>query len=425
MPASSYGRLLRQLKTWPCCPHAVLVYVDLRHMRSVNRLSSPAGADRVIADVGRELAAWAGGDGIAQRLWSNEFVAVKPVDHAQAAVDETMDLRDRLGAVSYASLLGDNRIAVSIGLVVTGPQRRWDALIAAAAEACELAKTRGLNQIVSAGALSAPPMAAQVNAANVLEFRQVMAAGELVLHPQPIMSIGALTPRLRKAEFLLRRRDGEREVPLPAGMIESLEYFGLTSELDAFTAQQLLAWIVDHPRDLERLDSVSMNLSAKSIVDGRFMDQLLRDVRGQRVPRGKLCFEITETAAIEHLDVAADVIDAFRRNGCRFALDDFGSGLCSFGYLHSLQVDEVKIDGRFVRDVAGSPVSREIVRAIHQVAKATGKQTVAEFVDEPRKLVELRSIGVDFAQGWLFHPAVPQVEFLKLLDADHALGRAA
>ncbi|HSW14193.1 MAG TPA: EAL domain-containing protein, partial [Solimonas sp.] len=142
-------------------------------------------------------------------------------------------------------------------------------------------------------------------------------------------------------------------------------------------------------------------------------------------PPGKLRFEITESAAIAHLPLAAELIADFSAVGCRFALDDFGSGLCSFGYLQSLPVDEVKIDGRFVRSMISDPVSAEIVRAIHQVARATGKKTVAEFVDDPRQLVALRSIGVDYAQGWLFHPAVSPEKLRELLCSESAATPAA
>src|SRR3546814_10065275 len=117
-----------------------------------------------------------------------------------------------------------------------------------------------------------------------------------------------------------------------------------------------------------------------------------------RSPVGKLGFEITETAAIAQLEIAADIIEDFRSIGCSFSLDDFGSGLCSFGYLHSLPVTEVKIDGRFIRDIADDPLAREIVRAIHQVARAAGKRPVAEFVDDSRKLAVLKEIGIDYAQ---------------------------
>ena len=151
------------------------------------------------------------------------------------------------------------------------------------------------------------------------------------------------------------------------------------------------------------------------MADARFMQRLFNDVRAVHPPAGKLGFEITETAAIAQLEIAADIIEDFRSIGCSFSLDDFGSGLCSFGYLHSLPVTEVKIDGRFIRDVAADGASRAIVRAIHQVASATGKRTVAEFVDDPRKLEVLREIGVDYAQGWLFYPTVTPEKFDELM----------
>lgn len=156
-----------------------------------------------------------------------------------------------------------------------------------------------------------------------------------------------------------------------------------------------------------------------------FMSHLFDDIKHARLPPGKLSFEITETAAIQNLHVAADVIGDFQSLGCRFSLDDFGSGLCSFGYLQSLPVDEVKIDGRFVREIADNLVTQEIVRAIHQIARATGKTTVAEFVDDARKLVVLRDIGFDYAQGWLFYPALAPERFLELLQAPSVAPAAA
>ena len=207
-------------------------------------------------------------------------------------------------------------------------------------------------------------------------------------------------------------------------MIEALEVHGLSTELDSFSAQHLLAWIDEHRSLLDRLDGVSLNLSAPSFIDGLFMGKFFDEVRHARLPRNKLCIEITETAAIKHLNVAAEVILDFKTLGCRFSLDDFGSGLCSFGYLHSLPVDEVKIDGTFIRELAHSSVSEKIVRAIYQVARATGKTTVAEFVDDPRKLAVLQEIGFDYAQGWLFYPSIPSERLIELVMVDRRASRA-
>lgn len=414
-PVSSHGLLLEQLRGWSGDPCAALLYVDIRHLRSINRIADANEGDAVIARVTTLLQHWAGTQGVSGRLWSNEFVAVRRIDHAQVAVDEATELRDRLSSLHYESGLGPSPLSVSIGVTIVRPGDDWARAIANAGEACGLSKRRGLNQISVHNAGRNAPGCPIVNAAYVTDFRRLLKTGQLSLHPQPIMDIRGAEPRVRKAEFLLRMEKNGVHMPVPAGTIETLEYFGLVSELDRYSADYILDWLADNRGPLEHLHSVSINLSARSIVDGSFMDALLRDVKSAQLPPGKLCFEITETAAIEHLDVAAEVINLFRSTGCGFSLDDFGSGLCSFGYLQTLPVDEVKIDGRFIRDVAQGGVSQEIVRAIHQVAQACGKRTVAEFVDDPRKLAALRAIGVDYAQGWLFYPTVTPEKFLELL----------
>lgn len=394
----------------------MLVYVDLRHMRSVNRLGDPGAGDAVIARTLTVLESWCGTSGQAERLWSNEFVATKIIDNGETAVEEAAILRSRLTAIAYPSALGDNRIAVSIGMViVNADDGDWALHVREAAEACQTAKHRGLNQIVSQSPRHSGRSASAVNASHVLHFRRLRDEGRLELHPQPVMDITGTTPRLAKAEFLMRMQQDDHWMPLPGGTIETLEYFGLSSELDRYSVQTLLHWLTQHEEVLHRLDGISLNLSARSIADGHFMDHLYDEVRALHLPPGKLGFEITETAAIDHLGIAAALINDFSGIGCTFSLDDFGSGLCSFAYLHSLPVTEVKIDGRFLRDIVDNPVSQEIVRAIHQVARATGKKTVAEFVDEPRKLAVLKTLGVDYAQGWLFHAAMPPAQFLNLL----------
>ncbi|MGH8446288.1 MAG: EAL domain-containing protein [Solimonas sp.] len=416
MPTSNFGRLCRQLDEWNAYPGAMLVYVDIRRMRSINQWAAPSVGDHIIACTLAAMREWAGAQGIATRLWSNEFVASKAIDHGQMAIDECHALRERLCAIRYPSVLGESELSVSMGLVSGGAARGdWRQRLMQAADACQEAKRRGLNQIVSANNPLNERAGPHRDAAAVLNFRRLRTELRLALHPQPVMDIRGAVPRLAKAEFLLRVEQHGRYTPLPAGTIETLEYFGLTPELDAFSAQTVLNWIAEHPDLVARLDGLTINLSARSVADARFMQKLFSDVRAVRPPPGKLGFEITETAAIEQLDVAADIIQDFRAIGCSFSLDDFGSGLCSFGYLHSLPVSEVKIDGRFIRNIVDDPLAQEIVRAIRQVAHAAGKKTVAEFVDEPRKLTMIKQLGVDYAQGFLFYPAIPPERLAELL----------
>lgn len=420
MPFSYYNILLKRLQAWRFHPCAALVYLDVRHMRALNRYASPQHGDRALAAVSEALEDWTAGNGVSGRLWSNEFIAVRAIDHAQTAIDEASRLRDRLAQIRYPSLLGENHLGVAIGLTVVRPDEDWHRAIHNAGDACHQAKRRGINQVVSHVVQRDDAGRDAASANLVINFRKLMAEGRLVLHAQPIMDISRGGARLAKAEFLIRQHHEGSYVTLPPDTIETLEQLGLASELDHYSSQWALEWITQNAPALRRLDGVSLNLSAQSIGDGHFIDNLLRDVKSAQLPPGQLCFEITETAAIEHLEVAAEVIAEFRAVGCKFSLDDFGSGLCSFGYLQSLAVDEVKIDGRFTRDLVENPVSQEILRAIRQVARATGKKTVAEFVDHERKLAVLREIGVDYAQGWLFAPAIPPERLLAMLQTSAA-----
>lgn len=413
--ASRYHILMRQLGESSADGLAVLIHLNLRNLGEINRVTSPMEGDRLIRRVEQVLLEWGQASAITGRLWSNEFIACKAIDHTQSAADEAAALRDRLGELRYESGVGAVRVGVSLGFSIYRPDGDWARVMSEAGQACAQAKRRGLNQICRFGAGSGWTETPIHSPLAVTEFRQLLRNNQLALHAQPIMDISMGEPRVAKAEFLVRMQRNGVYMPLPAGTIEALEHFGLAAELDRFSAAFLLDWLDNHPGVLDRVHNFSLNLSAVSLVDGSFIDSLYRDIKNARLPRGKLCLEITETAAIQHLGVAAEIIAAFKSIGCIFSLDDFGAGLCSFGYLNTLAVDEVKIDGSFIRDVAHNPVAREIVRAIHQVACATGKKTVAEFVDDARKLEALRQIGVHYAQGWLFYPAVTPEKLLELL----------
>jgi EAL domain-containing protein (putative c-di-GMP-specific phosphodiesterase class I) len=157
---------------------------------------------------------------------------------------------------------------------------------------------------------------------------------------------------------------------------------------------------------------VAINLSGQSIGDRdfhRYVKELLKTIA---FDHQKLCFEITETAAITNLSDAICFIESMRKFGVRFALDDFGSGASSFGYLKSLPVDYLKIDGQFIRDLAVDLVNQATVRCIRDVAKITGKKTVAEFVETESVETLLREMGIDYAQGFLRHRPVALNEIL-------------
>ncbi len=159
--------------------------------------------------------------------------------------------------------------------------------------------------------------------------------------------------------------------------------------------------------------SCAVNLSGTSLDDSEFTQALIRDIRGAPLAPRQLRFEITETAAIGHLAQARQFMERLESLGCRLALDDFGSGLSSFGYLRALPVDTLKIDGQFIRDIVDDRVDRAMVRSIHEVARVLGLETVAEFVENQATREVLDGIGVDYVQGHSIGPARPLEELFE------------
>ena len=154
------------------------------------------------------------------------------------------------------------------------------------------------------------------------------------------------------------------------------------------------------PAALRRLDTCSINLSGVSLLREGLLDFLVEQLHRAQVPPSKICFEITETAAVASFSQANRFIQALKELGCKFALDDFGTGLSSFGYLKHFPVDFLKIDGSFVREILHDPIDREMVRSINEIGHLTGKQTIAEFAENAEIITMLRGMGIDYAQGY-------------------------
>ncbi|HBP77689.1 MAG TPA: ammonia permease, partial [Halomonas sp.] len=169
------------------------------------------------------------------------------------------------------------------------------------------------------------------------------------------------------------------------------------------------AWLGDRYRCAENhtIGHWGINLSGDSLSDSDFCQELVQQVRRAGLPEGTLCFEITESAAIAQLSKVSELIQALKALGCRFALDDFGTGLSSFSYLKQLSVDYLKIDGNFIRNIHHDPIDSAMVEAIHAVGKALNIDTVAEYVENQATLDKLRSLGIDYAQGYLLGKPEP------------------
>jgi EAL domain-containing protein (putative c-di-GMP-specific phosphodiesterase class I) len=168
-----------------------------------------------------------------------------------------------------------------------------------------------------------------------------------------------------------------------------------------------------YPAFVEQTHIISINLSGHSLTNKKFLDSLIAQFGEFKIDASKICFEITETAAISNLSMATSFISRLKELGCHFALDDFGSGLSSFAYLKSLPVDYLKIDGMFVKDMVDDPIDHAMVKSINEIGHVMGVKTIAEFVENDAIKVKLSEIGVDYAQGYGIKKPQPFIEILE------------
>jgi EAL domain-containing protein (putative c-di-GMP-specific phosphodiesterase class I) len=220
---------------------------------------------------------------------------------------------------------------------------------------------------------------------------------------QPIWRLADLPPdgtpppgAAPMAEILLRMLDDEgRPHPTPS-FIAAAERYHLMHDIDRWVVRRALAAIAAAGGETV----YTINLSGQSLGESSFLDYVLAELAAGPVPGGRLCFEITETATITNLARARRFIAALKERGCRFVLDDFGTGLSSFAYLKTLPVDFLKIDGEFVRHLASDPVQRALVESINSIGQLIGLATIAEAVETDEALAALRGVGVDYVQGF-------------------------
>lgn len=305
---------------------------------------------------------------------------------------------------------GDSRIdlSASIGVALFYPgDNDAVAVIRQADIACDQALERGGDRCRLYRKSEDPMTLRRGDLIWLTRIKEALAGDRFVLYAQAIRPLADSADDAPHYEVLVRMLGTDNGVIEPGAFLPAVEKYGLSAQLDQWVVRNLLRWLAENEDHVAELSMCSVNLSGLSIGDPVLLDFLLREIPASAVAPSKLCLEITETAAIANMNAAGSFITALRELGCRFALDDFGSGLSSFAYLRDLPVDFVKIDGAFVRDIATDPVHRAMVESINDVAHVMDKQTIAEFVDDEKTVAELRRIGVDYAQGYLFDEPGP------------------
>lgn len=390
-----------------------LMFIDLDQFKLVNDACGHTAGDRLLRQMAELL-----GDAVrtrdtVARLGGDEFAVL--LEHCPAADAEQVGQKicDRLDEFRFVHDDRRFRLGASIGLVpVDGRWRDMASLMQAADLACLAAKEAGRNRVhvwfETDQALQRRGFESQWAA----RLQQALEEDQFLLYGQRIAPLQAGAERGLHCELLLRLPDGAGGVIAPGAFMPAAERFHLATQIDRWVLRHAIDWLQADPQALASLGTLAINLSGQSVGDRAFhrfaVDLLAQAPQVQR----KLCFEITETVAITRLADAATFIDQVRALGVRVALDDFGAGASSFGYLKSLPVDLLKIDGQFVRNMVADPLDGAAVRCFCEVAAVMGLQTVAECVENAEVLAALRGVGVHLAQGYHLHRPEPLAHLL-------------
>lgn len=382
--------------------HALL-FIDLDQFKLVNDACGHSVGDQLLQQVSKLLGETVRARDTLARLGGDEFAVILEQCSADQAQRVAQQICERMDDFRFMHDARRFRIGASIGLVPV--DRRWSttaAVIQAADTSCYAAKEAGRNRVHTWFDTDQAMRARHGEMQWAARLEQALDENRFVLYAQRIEALDQ-QPHGLHAEVLLRMIDSDGSVVQPGAFLPAAERFHFASRIDR--------WVLRHAIDVLRslanlstIDTLCVNLSGQSIGDRAFHRQAIDTLTeaGAEVCR-RLCLEITETAAVTNMADAGVFIDQVRALGVRIALDDFGAGASSFGYLKNLKVDLIKIDGQFIRDLIDDPLDDAAVRCFVDVARVVGVKTVAEFVDRIEVLDRVREIGIDFAQGFLLH----------------------
>ena len=384
-----------------------LLYMDLDQFKVVNDTCGHAAGDLLLRQLADLLQQRVRAQDVLARLGGDEFAVLLGNCPVALASDVAEQLREAVSRFRFTWRDGTMQVGVSIGIVPAKANDGVAALMSAADVACYVAKDLGRNRIhvYEEGDAAARHQEMQwvgrINRARDHE--------RFELYYQPIVPIAPIAPGSKEYphfELLLRMRDERGELVMPSAFIPAAERYNLMPSLDRWVVHEVLEDLVYREQAGVEPYTLAVNLSGTSLNDARFLEFLLSELSALQLTEGALCFEITETAAISNLGTVVGFMQALREQGCRFSLDDFGTGLSSLTYLKHLPVDYVKIDGQFIRNVNKDQADESVVDAIARMARAFDIRTIAERVESREVFVRLGEIGITFAQGYFV--AVPQ-----------------
>jgi diguanylate cyclase (GGDEF)-like protein/PAS domain S-box-containing protein len=377
-----------------------LCHIDVDQFKIINDTCGHSAGDALLGQVGALLKTKIRWRDTLSRLGGDEFGVLLESCALEEALRMADVLRETIRNYKFVWEERTFRLGCSVGVVpITGDSEDVAAVLSAADSACQAAKEAGRNRVYSFQENDIDLMRRRREMQWAARINNALEESRFELYRMTIQPLQKTDPGAHY-ELLLRMKDEAGKIVSPDNFINAAERYGLTPAIDRWVIENAFRWLVSEADERANLSLCSINLSGQSLGDDKFLPFVIDQFHRSGIDASKICFEITETAAIASFSQANRFIQALKELGCKFALDDFGTGLSSFGYLKHFPVDFLKIDGSFVKEILHDPIDREMVRSINEIGHLTGKLTIAEFAENTEIINMLRSLGVDYAQGY-------------------------
>ncbi|MFQ5660370.1 MAG: EAL domain-containing protein [Gammaproteobacteria bacterium] len=378
----------------------VLCYMDLDQFKVINDTYGHVAGDELLRQLSKELQSRLRRRDILARLGGDEFGILLKYCALQEAQRVLNIIQE---AIHEFRFLWDGKhfvITASTGVVpINRNSGNPDNILGLADSACYAAKEAGRDRIHIYTESDESLGQRRQEMLWVERINRALEEDRFYLYYQPIVAINDNIQH-EHYELLIRMMDEEGDLVPPGAFLPAAERYNLSTKIDRWVIQTTFSWLEAYSELLEFRCSWGLNLSGQSLADEGLLEFVIKDLARKKIPAEKIYFEITETAAIANLKNATRFISAMKDHGCRFALDDFGSGLSSFAYLKNLPVDYLKIDGAFVKNIVNDNTDFVMVKAINDIGHALGKTTIAEFAENNDIIMKLKHVGVDYAQGY-------------------------
>lgn len=382
-----------------------LCYIDLDQFKLVNDTCGHTAGDDLLKQITLLLQNTLGSVGTLARLGGDEFALLLENTDTNKAQSVASDLLDVIKNFHFTWDENTFTIGASIGIApIKKSASSCDEILSNADSACYLAKESGRNRTKVFTEEDDKLLTQQREMHWVSRINHALEENRFQLYFQEIMPLrGHENSFIMHGEILLRMVDKEGDIVSPSNFLPAAERYNMITLIDEWVVEKSIHWLATRKEKV----LISINLSGMSLSNRDFLNFVVSMIKQHKVNPELLCFEITETAAINNLSTAIHFMNVLKKLGCVFALDDFGSGLSSFSYLNSLPVDFLKIDGAFVMDIDKDPMHYAMVKSINEVGQVMGIKTIAEFAASESIIQSLRDVGVDNAQGYAVARPVP------------------